>query len=898
MIGHRLGPYEITGAIGAGGMGEVYRGRDATLNRDVAIKVLPAAMAAEPERLGRFKREAQVLASLNHPNIAHVYGFEGATLPDGSTAHFLAMEMVEGEDLSERLKRGALPVDEAVAIAKQIAEGLEEAHERGIIHRDLKPANVKVTPEGKVKILDFGLAKALEGDPTASAANSHLSHSPTMSRHMTEAGMIMGTAAYMSPEQARGKPVDKRADIWAFGVVLFEMLTGARLFAGETVSDTLAAVLTREIRLATLPAATPRAVRDLLRRCLERDPRNRLHDIADGRILIDEKDPEGDPVGAGGGAPIRMTRRTALAGAAALALIAALAGLVGASLARPAAPTAPMHLAVQLAASQELGIRGNSLPAFSPDGRTLIFPGRENGKDTLFKRDLGSRESVPIEGTEGGTNPFFSPDGRWLGFLSDGRIKKVATEGGRPFPLTEAQGAAGCAWLEDGTIIYSPIYSSGLYRIPAEGGTPEQLTTPDRAGGELGHWLADPLPGGRLVLFTAFRTPVDRSRVGVLDLQTHQVRWVVEGGFFGRYVSSGHLLYARGKRLYAMPFDPKTATALGPAVAVLDDVFVSQTGGYAHVAVSSTGTLAYITETLGDPLRELIWLDRTGRESPASTEQRRYLSVSLSPDDQRAALAIQGENQDLWTLALDRGALSRLTSGDATEYGPVWSKDGRELFYVLDRPPYELHRMAAGVPDTGRPLWDEPAVLDTNGIALSPDGRTMAFLRSEEQTGRNLYARPIDGSEPARPIRATRAEEGSVSFSPDGRFVAYQSSETGRLEVYAQSFPGAEERVQLSADGGTDPLWARNGEIFYRRNDEFRVITPRRTGSLDFQEPRTLFSVGLSASNAYETRSFDVTRDGSRILAIRIPPANRSRQIEVITNWTSELPRLAPRGKK
>lgn len=892
--GTRLGPYEVTAAIGAGGMGEVYRGRDATLNRDVAIKVLPGALSDDAERLARFKREAQVLASLNHSNISHVYGFEAATLADGSTVHFLAMELVEGEDLSERLRRGAIPLDEAIAIAKQIALGLEEAHERGIIHRDLKPANIKLTPDGKVKILDFGLAKALEGDASVSASDSRLANSPTVSRHMTEAGMIMGTAAYMSPEQARGKAVDKRADIWSFGVVLFEMLTGRRLFAGETVSDTLAAVLKTDPDWNLLPKDAPSSLRALLKRCLERDPRMRWHDIADARILIEDR-PASEPSGPLPRPSTGLSRRKVLVAAAVLVPISIAAGLVGYGLSRRSVPApAPVHLAIELTANQELGVGGNSVPAFSPDGSTIVFPGRQDGRNTLFKRDLGSRESVPLEGTDGGTDPFFSPDGHWIGFAADGRLRKVAIEGGRPFPLAEATSNSSSAWLEDGTIVYTPIYSSGLYRVSSEGGSPEHLTTPDRASGELGHWTPDPLPGGRFVLFTAFRTPIDRSRVGVLDLKTRAVRWLVDGAFHGRYVSSGHLVFGRGTRLYAMPFDPKTATVLGPAVPVLDDVLVSQTSGFASFAVSGAGTLAYITQTVGDPVRELVWMDRAGREAPVTSERRRYLSVSLSPDGAHAALAVQGESQDLWTLALDRGTLSRLTSSDATEYGASWANDGRDLFYVVDRPPFELWRMAAGVPDSGKALWNEPPLFDTNGIAVSPDGRTIAFLRLEEETGSNIYSRPIDGSEPARPIRATKASERSISFSPDGRFVSYQSSETGRGEIYAQSFPGGEDRVQLSADGGTDPLWARNGEIFYRHDDDVRVITPRRSGTLEFQQPRTLFRAALSTLNGYETRGFDVTRDGSRILGIRIPEANRPRQVEIVTNWTSELGRLAP----
>jgi serine/threonine-protein kinase len=647
----------------------------------------------------------------------------------------------------------------------------------------------------------------------------------------------------------------------------------------------------------------PPAIRRLLLRCLERDPRRRLHDIADARIVLEDvvSGVDGEGSGAAGGAfnAATRTRHTFLPWLAALVVTTAGAALLGyLARGRGATPVEPMRLAIQLDESQELGTEGNSTIAFSPDGSSLVFPGRENGRQSLFRRRLGEREAMAVPGTEGGDSPFFSPDGRWIGFVAESQMRKVPAEGGRPFSLAEARGAGGCAWLPDGTIVYAPIYSEGLYRVPAEGGSPERLTTPDHKGGELGHWWPEPLPGGKRVVFTAFRTPVDRSRIGVLDLATREVRWVVEGGFFGRYAPSGHLLYAKGQRLYAVPFDPATATAKGSAVAVVDDVHASQIGGYAQAAVSSHGTLAYVTESLGNPLRELVWLDRTGRAVAATSERRRFLSASLSPDGRRAALTIQGESRDLWTLSLERGTLSRLTSGDATEYDPRWTSDGRELLYVVDRPPFELHRIALDAPDSGRPLWDEPAELDTNRIAVSPDGRTIAFTRTEQRTGSNLYSRPIDGSEPPRPIRASRGEEYSASFSPDGRFVVYQADETGRPEIYVESFPPSGERVQVSSDGGTQPLWAGNGEIFFRHDDEVRVVAARRAGRLEFDAPRSLFAFPIAAAGNGELRTFDVTRDGARILAVTIPATNRPRRIEIVTDWTSELARLAPRDGK
>ena len=608
-------------------------------------------------------------------------------------------------------------------------------------------------------------------------------------------------------------------------------------------------------------------------------------------------DGEATAAASGGSVVATRARRASLPWLAALVVTTAGAGLAGyLARGRGTAPVEPMRLAIQLGAGQELGTEGNSTIVFSPDGSSLVFSGREGGKQSLFRRRLGEAEAAPIPGTEGGDSPFFSPDGRWIGFVAESQMRKVPAEGGRPFSLGEARGAGGSAWLPDGTIVYAPIYSEGLYRVPAEGGSPERLTTPDHEGGELGHWWPDPLPGGQRVLFTAFRTPVDRSRIGVLDLATREVRWVVDGGFFGRYVPSGHLLYAKGQRLYALPFDPVTATARGAAVAVVDDVHASQTSGYAQVAVSSRGTLAYVTESLGNPLRELVWLDRTGRAVAATSDLRRFLSASLSPDGRRAALTIQGESRDLWTLSLERGTLSRLTSGEGTEYDPVWTRDGKELLYVVDRPPFELHRIAVGAPDSGRPLWDEPAKLDTNRVAVSPDGRTIAFTRTEEQTGANLYARPIDGSEPPLPIRASRGDERCASFSPDGRFIAYQSDETGRPEIYVEAIPASGERVQVSSDGGSEPLWAGNGEIFYRHDDEVRVVAARRAGRLEFDAPRSLFAFPIAAGGNGELRTFDVTRDGARILAVTIPAASRPRRIEIVSDWTSELARLAPRG--
>jgi serine/threonine-protein kinase len=911
MIGTRLGAYEITAKLGEGGMGEVYRATDTQLDRQVAIKVLPAAFTQDEARLSRFEREAKLLAQLHHPHIASIFGIENS-----GGVRALVMELVEGPTLAERLAGGPLPVDQALSIARQIALALETAHEKGIIHRDLKPQNVKLTLDGEVKVLDFGLAKAMDPGGVSGAASPMASptmmSSPTLTAMQgTQLGMILGTAAYMAPEQARGQAVDKRADIWAFGVVLYEMLSGERLFAAETVSDTLAGVLKTEIDLDRLPEATPRAIRRLLRRCLERNPKNRLRDIGDARIVLEDAiagsdSDDGLPGGARSESEHAARARVHLLWLCALVAAVIGATLLGRSSADPeASDREPQRFAIQLAADQELGVGGNSVLAFSPDGSTLAFPGSVQGRRMIFLRPLGERDARPIPGTEDGEGPFFSPDGSWIGFISRGQLLKVPVEGGEPVRIGEARGAGGATWLADGSIVVAPIYSDGLYRLDSDGGKLEGLTKPDRAEGVLGHWWPEPLPGGPWILFTAFRTPVDSSRIGAVDVETGEIRWLVEGAFFGRYAPSGHLLYAKGQRLYAAPFDAANATASGAARAVLGDLAVEQTGGFAMLAVSGEGTLAYATESLAHPPSELVWLDRSGRATPALAERNRFLSVALSPSNDRAALTVHGASRDLWTLAFERATLSRLTTGDDTEFSPAWTADGRELIFVVDRPPFELHRIGAGSPDAGRPLWDERTEHDTTAPAVSPDGRIVVYSLTEEGTGSNLYQRPLDGSEPRQVVRAGRGEEGYPTFSPDGRWLAYESDDTGRLEIYAQPFPGPGERVQLTADGGREPFWAANGELFFRRDNELRVLSrrsgiPGLAGDLDFNAPRTLltFPILPYTTGGVPSRTYAVTRDGQRILAITFPELLRPRQIDIVTDWTTELARLVPAGSR
>jgi serine/threonine protein kinase/Tol biopolymer transport system component len=868
-------------------MGEVYRASDTRLGRDVALKLLPPDLAVDPDRLARFEREAKLLASLNHPNVAHVYGFESEALPDGTTARFLAMELVEGADLAARLKRGPIPMAEALEIAKQIAEALEEAHEKGIVHRDLKPANVKVTPEGKVKVLDFGLAKAYAGESMA-GPGPDLSQSPTLAHTGTAAGLILGTAAYMSPEQARGKPVDRRTDIWALGVVLFEMLSGRPVFAGETVSDVLASVLAREPDWTTLPEeAAP--VRSLLERCLQRDPRRRIRDAGDLRLELERvaTSPPAPPDARKGSrrAPSRLAWT-------ATTLAAAVVGAAAAWLAvsRPPAPRGPLRLSIQLSPRQRLALSDNALVTFAPDGRSLTFAASEDGRTGLFRRRLGEEPVVRVEGTDGGSAAFFSPDGRWLGFIGGGQYRRVPAEGGRPLDLAGSQGAGGAVWLPGGDVVFAPMYSDGLFRVPAEGGASTRLTTPDRKAGELGHWWPSLLPDGDTILFTGFRTPVDTSRIRALSLSTGRVHDVVDGGFFGRYVP-GFLLYAKGGRMYAAPFDPKHATATGPGRPVLEDLYTSSTSAYAAFDVSAEGTLAYIPASVADASRELVWVDRDGRVEPVTGESRRFVDLALSPDGRNVAVTILGDSLDLWTLDVRRGTLSRLTTSPGTEFCPVWAREGSEILFVVDRPPFEIHRIPFGSAAPEEPLWKEPAREDTVVYAVSPDGRFVGYQVTEPVTGKNLWVRQADGRAPARPFRATRAVEQFLTFSPDGRWAAYESDETGRPEVYVEAFPGPGERRQVTADGGAEPVWARNGDLFYRHDADVRVVGTRTEKGLEFAPPTTMFSMPPYRSSD-NGRTYDVTADGRRVIVIRTPEATAPRRIEIVTDWLAELPRL------
>jgi serine/threonine protein kinase len=886
LIGRTLAHYRITAAIGAGGMGEVYRATDPKLGRDVAIKVLPSELARDPERLARFEREAKLLASLNHPNIAHVYGFESATLEDDSTAHFLAMELVEGEDLSERLKRGAIPVDETLEIAKQIAEALEEAHEHGIVHRDLKPANVKVTPDGKVKVLDFGLAKAFTDDPTTSSSGD-VSHSPTLSAQGTRAGMILGTAAYMSPEQARGKAVDKRADIWAFGVVLYEMLTGKRLFSGETASDVLAGVLKTEIDFAALPAEAPSRIRRLLRECLERNPRNRLHDMADARLAIDDA-----LAGAreDGLSPATASERAGWRHLVPWALAAVAASWAAWATLRTSSSEGPHErLRVAFTVPWQAAGRSKGTPrsvTLSRDGRRLMIWNDAN--ETVLLRDLehfGMR-AVPLPAHA--SAPFLSPDGLWVGFNADGKLQKVALAGGDPVKLCDSpNNAPGGTWGADGFIYFTPGWNSGLWRVPERGGSPEQLSTPDKARPGSFHGWPSPLPDGRGVVFTMWGgAGVSDARIAYFDARTREVSQVADGAA-AQYVTTGDIVFFRHGSWLAAPFDPHARKLGGPERRVLGAArpLYPVGGREQSFSFSDDGRLAYIAAEFGTftPYTQLAWIDRSGHVDRLPFEgPHEYRSLALSRDDRRAAVSLAQEGElQVWIDDLVGGTRERLTR-DGQNLDPSWAPDGPRLAVTsLLRGNFDIRLFSA---DAVAPPTDLVATpTDDDRVAWTPDGRAFVYAHSSAQTGVDIWSRAVDETGAGKPVVVTPDDDEYPSLSPDGRFLAYRSHSA----LYVTSFPESGERTKI-AESGSPPSWSPSSpEIFVIEGGRMMSIRYEISGGrFRTTDSRALFDVPLSLGDG----QFAVSHDARRFLML-VPVSGKTLdpEVRVVTDGFAEL---------
>jgi serine/threonine protein kinase len=882
MIGKTLGHYQVTSQLGKGGMGEVYRARDTKLNRDVALKVLPPEFSNDAERMARFKREAQTLASLNHTSIAAIYGLE-----ESGDVRALIMELAEGPTLADRISKGPIPLDEALSIARQIAEALEAAHEKGIIHRDLKPANIKVASEGTVKVLDFGLAKALEGETAIASA----SESPTLSLAATKAGVILGTAAYMAPEQARGAAVDKRCDIWSFGVVLFEMLTGKQLFAGETISDTLAAVLRSDIDLNLLPGDTPLAIRTLLRRCLTKDRKERLRDIGEARITI--ADYRANPVNAS--AQGRVTKKklkiawTLAAVCLVCSLVLGIVAVVNYSKTPAQAPDLSMHV--------------NTPPtwdpvsfAISPDGRNLVFSASSQEKEELWLRPLDQVAARPLDGTEDARYPFWSPDSRSVAFFAGGKLKRVDIAGGPPQKLADAANAVGGAWSDDGTIVFGPSWSEALYRVPASGGGEPVAVTRLDPPRHLAHVFPKFLPDNRHFLFFAWGT---NPGVYLGTIDSAETRRLTAADTAAVYAPPGYLLFMRQGTLLAQRFEAKSGELSGKPVQIADSVDFYDLNLFGAFSASETGILAY--RTAASTRRRLAWFNRTGKEIRALRipEENNMSNPELSPDGRKVGVdcSVQGKNfivqgnLDVYLIDAERGEAERFTFDAEQDRFPIWSPDGSRIIFSSGRKNKIMNiyqKSSSGAADDEL-LWE--SFLSKWATDVSPDRRFLLFTEFGK-TGADVWALPLSGERKPVPIVKSGAAERNGKFSPDGRWVAYESNESGRYEVYVQSFPGSGGKWQVSSGGGTGPRWRHDGrELFYITRDGIlmavQIDTTSQVPKKGAAEPLFQTRMAGMVQNTAK-QQYSVAPDGQRFL-LNITAGNSTQPITVVTNWNRAL---------
>ncbi len=894
--GKYLGPYEILAAIGAGGMGEVYRARDAKLGRDVALKVLPEAFARDAERMARFQREAKSLASLNHSNIASIYGLE-----DSGATHALVMELVEGPTLADRIRSGPIPIEEALPIAKQIAEGLEYAHERGIVHRDLKPSNVKVTSDDAVKILDFGLAKTMVAEMGFGDATT----SPTLSQMATQTGVLLGTAAYMSPEQARGKLVDRRADIWAFGCVLYEMLTGKMAFGGGAVTDTLAAVLRAEPDWSQLPVATPNRVRVLLQRCLQKDPKQRLRDIGDARISLDEV-LSGAPDPALAGAPLAVAPlwRRALPWAVAALLFVTLAPIAFIHFrGKPLAPAEPMRFEISPPAGGTIG-----LFELSPDGRQLAFSATSpGGVPDVWIRSLDSLEARSLAGSESTqlSTFFWSPDSRYIAFGDGGRLRKIDVSGGAAETLCEISGVVlGGSWNRDGVIIFGAA-NTGLMQVSANGGPASPLTTLDASRGDAFDGFPEFLPDGRHFLFhraSSKSLENNGTYVGSLDTRPEEQgsKRLLTSFYHTSYVpsssaGSGQLLFIRDGALMAQSFDAQRLELSGEPVMVAGHVGIFRTSGF--FSASTNGVLVYTTGGTGDTFQP-TWFDRQGKVLGTVGEPSDFVSLSLSPDGRRAAVSRLDSGVALWLLDFSRGTSERFTFGSATAADAIWSPDGnRIVFSSSSTSGVDLYqKLASGAGDEEPLLKSSETKVPTS---WSRDGRFLLYTVQDPKTTKGaLWVLPLAGDKKPFPFLRSEFHNDYGRFSPNGRLVAYQSDESGRNEIYVRTFtpdsptaaPATGGKWLISTAGGAEPRWGEGGKELYYLAADGKLMAVEIATNQVFQPgvPKALFQTPLPPRSAVR-ESWDTTSDGKRFLVLAPVQSGAPAPYIVVLNWQAGL---------
>jgi len=918
--GTRIGSYQVVGLLGVGGMGEVLRARDTKLNRDVALKVLPALVAGDPDRLARFQREAQVLAALNHTNVAHIHGFE-----DSGAVHAIVMELVEGPTLADRIAAGAVPLEETLPIARQMAEALEAAHEQGIVHRDLKPANVKVRDDGTVKVLDFGLAKVWMPE---SASASDTMNSPTLTARATQVGMILGTAAYMAPEQAKGRPVDKRADIWAFGVVVHEMLTGDRCFKGDDVSETLASVLKDRPSFDELPAGTPPALKRLLERCLERDPKLRLRDIGEARVVLAELErsgPEATATVAPAPAVTPASSRTSLLPWIVAGLLAA--ALVGAIVMwapwTPVPPAQVMRFSFLPPVAHQISPSPTDrVVVISPGGTHLAYitpQSSASGSGNLMIRAIDGLDAAPLPGIANARSPFFSHDGKWVGFFQDGALKRVAITGGPALTIYPTVGSPrGASWGEDDTIVYatSPP-STGLFSVPAGGGEPKVLTTPALAGAD--HIFPALLPGGRAVLFTIGAAEVENSQIAVLDLTSGQQKILIRGGSQPEYIEppgdgrggTGYIVYGAAGTLRAVRFDLKSLEVQGDALPIVDHVRMAGVTGAAQYGISRGGSLVFVPGELGLDIsnqRSLVWIDREGKESAiAGLQTRGYYTLQLSPDGTRVAVEIRDQDQDIWVWDLNGEKLTRLTIDKAQEGMPLWTPDSRRIVFrsTADGSPGNLFWLPADGTGPAERLTTVPNRQQTP-TSFADNGRLILLTEIGPSPAFDYIGGLDVTSREAKPVLTAPYDVRNAEVSPDGRFLVYESSESATPQIFVRPFPDLNSgRWQLSTNGGIRPLWGPDGrEVFYVQTDpsgtaELFAVPITASPAFSAGKPTRLFAISRLAGQS-NGRPYDVSNDGKRFIAVRETPPTRDAPsvagtpMVFVVNWIEELKAKLP----
>ncbi len=880
--GARIGQFRVEQELGRGAMGVVYLAHDSKLDRKVAIKSLPAEVMANPKVRSRFSREARLLASVNHPNIATIH----EVMEEAEGVGYLVLEYVPGQTLAERIASAGLTLQELLPIALQIAEATAAAHEHDVIHRDLKPGNIKITPEGKVKVLDFGLAKAVGGE----TANQHST--------ITEPGRVIGTPAYMSPEQARGMPTDKRCDIWSFGCVLYEMLAAQIPFRGETISDTLANILQTEPNWQALPENTPANIRSLLRRCLEKDPRRRLRDIGDAGIEISETLTDSGSTGALTTAAPEVPRP---AGSQRMAMGIVLGILLGAMVATAIMwsrkqPT-PMPLSsfpISLPQNQKL------MPqiAVSPDGRRMVYVGAVGASRRLFLREIDEFMSRELPETEGATMPFFSSDGQSLGFTTGGKLKTLSMDGGRPKILCDAKAFGGGSWGQDGVIYFSPDWYTGLRKISVDDGVPEAVTTLNGDTGEFAHLWPEVLPGGEAVLFTIWKTDLSNASIAVLSLKTGQWHTLLDGGACARYASTGHLLYVQSGTLMAAPFDLKRLEVGEPKSPVVEGLTQSLTNGHAPFSFSQDGSLYYIQGGPWLARRRMVWVNRQGDElEPLSLPALAYATPHLSPDVNEPRLAFGKFERgacNIWVYDLPSGPATQLTF-KGNNIHPRWTPDGKALTFTSFRAgPFDVYQIPANRSSAEELRLAGPP--DHTATSWSPDGTVLLLNEQNPDTGEDISLLSTEEGSTPQPLLHKSWDESYAVFSPDGNWIAYQSNQEGSEEVYVMPYPGS-VTTKISTRGGRYPRWSRDGkELFYRRGNAIMAVRVETDPKFKVIGSEVLFEEELLS---YWSGCYEISHDGKRFLLVKEDENQfAENQLIVVLNWSEELKRLVPTGKE